>query len=70
MRKRVVRLALSALLLTLSFRLEARQPGKVFRIGVLVSPSASYILFRVEAFRRRLRELGYVEGKNVAIEYR
>lgn len=70
MRKRVVRLALSALLLTLSFRLEARQPEKVFRIGVLVSPSASYILFRVEAFRQRLRELGYVEGKNVAIEYR
>src|SRR6478672_434625 len=61
---------LGAVLLTLSFRTEAQQPEKVFRIGVLVSPSASYISFRVGAFRQRLRELGYVEGKNVVIEYR
>jgi ABC-type uncharacterized transport system substrate-binding protein len=61
---------LGAVLLTLSFRTEAQQPEKIFRIGVLVSPSESYISYRVGAFRQRLRELGYVEGKNVAIEYR
>ncbi len=70
MRKRVIRLALSTLLLSLSFGAEAEQPEKVLRIGVLVAPSASYISYRIGAFRQRLRELGYVEGKNVAIEYR
>jgi ABC-type uncharacterized transport system substrate-binding protein len=69
-RKRVVRLALSTLLLTLSFRAEAQQPEKVFRIGVLVAPSASYISYRVGAFRQRLSELGYVEGKNVVTDFR
>ena len=70
MRKRVIRLALSTLLLSLSFGAEAQQAEKVLRIGVLVAPSASYISYRIGAFRQRLRELGYVEGKNVAIEYR
>jgi ABC-type uncharacterized transport system substrate-binding protein len=69
-RKRVVRLALSTLLLTLSFRVEAQPAEKVFRIGVLVAPSASYISYRLEAFRQRLHELRYVERKNVVIEYR
>jgi len=68
--KTLIHLALSTLLLAISLRTEAQQPDKVFRIGVLVSPSASYISYRVGAFRQRLRELGYVEGKNVAIEYR
>ena len=70
MRKAVIRLTLGTLLLTLSFRVEAQQAEKVFRIGVLVAPSASYISYRLEAFRQRLRELGYVEGKNIVIEYR
>ena len=70
MRKRVVRLALGTLLLTLSFRVEAQQPEKIFRIGILVAPSASFISSRLEAFRQRLHELGYVEGKNIVIEYR
>jgi putative tryptophan/tyrosine transport system substrate-binding protein len=69
-RKTVIRLALGTLLLTVGFRAEAQRPEKVFRIGVLASPSASYISYRLEAFRQRLRELGYVEGKNVVIEYR
>jgi len=69
-RKAVIRLTLGTLLLTLSFRVEAQQAEKVFRIGVLVAPSASYISYRLGAFRQRLRELGYVEGKKVVIEYR
>jgi putative ABC transport system substrate-binding protein len=47
---------------------EAQQPGKVYRIGVLSPDSPPPGLF--EAFQARLRELGYVEGKNIAIELR
>ena len=49
---------------------EAQQPAKIPRIGILLAASASFFSARVEAFRQRLRELGYVEGKNIVIEYR
>ena len=49
---------------------QAQQPARIPRIGILVTPSASFFSARVEAFRQRLRELGYVEGKNIVIEYR
>jgi putative ABC transport system substrate-binding protein len=49
---------------------EAQQPARIFRIGILVAASASGYLSWVEAFRQRLRELGHVEGKNIVIEYR
>src|SRR5215470_19944301 len=51
---------------------EAQQPKKVPRIGYLVSVSRSSTreVGQVEAFRQGLRELGYVEGQNIAIEYR
>ena len=49
---------------------EAQQPARIPRIGILAAPSASFLSPRVEAFRQRLRELGYVEGKNIVIEYR
>jgi putative ABC transport system substrate-binding protein len=48
----------------------AQQAKKVPRIGFLATVSPSTILARVEAFRQGLRELGYVEGKNIVIEYR
>jgi putative ABC transport system substrate-binding protein len=48
----------------------AQQPARIPRIGILAPPSASFFSARVEAFRQRLRELGYVEGKNIVIEYR
>jgi putative tryptophan/tyrosine transport system substrate-binding protein len=48
----------------------AQQPGKVPRIGFLHAASAATISARVEAFRQGLRELGYVEGRNIIIEYR
>jgi ABC-type uncharacterized transport system substrate-binding protein len=53
-----------------AFTTEAQQPARIPRIGILVAPSASSYTARVEAFRQRLRELGYVEGKNILIEYR
>src|SRR5262245_27814323 len=49
---------------------EAQQPAKVPRIGVLATFSQSVIAARVEGFRQGLRELGYVEGKNIVIEWR
>ncbi|MGH7771671.1 MAG: ABC transporter substrate-binding protein [Candidatus Binatia bacterium] len=69
MSKKVIRLALAAMLFALSFPAEAQQPKKVPRIGYLAS-SLSAIASRTEAFRQGLRELGYVEGKNIVIEWR
>ena len=64
-----VRLLLTVLLFTVC-PANAQQPAKVPRIGVLAGSSSSGESPRVEAFRQGLRELGYVEGKNIAIEYR
>ena len=49
---------------------EAQQPAKIPRIGFLASGSPSAYASRTEAFRQGLRQLGYVEGKTIAIEYR
>ncbi len=49
---------------------EAQQAKKVPRIGFLTTVSPSTIAARIEAFRQGLRELGYVEGKNIVIEWR
>jgi putative ABC transport system substrate-binding protein len=61
---------LTTVLLTTAPPAEAQQPTKTLRIGYLspLTPSANPA--RIEAFRQGLRELGYVEGKNIAIEYR
>ena len=48
----------------------AQQPGKMRRIGFLSSASASSYGHRVEALRAGLRDLGYVEGRNIAFEFR
>jgi len=49
---------------------EAQQPKKVPRIGLLVPGSQSAFSVRIDAFRQGLSELGYVEGRNIVIEYR
>jgi len=49
---------------------EAQQAGKVFRVGFLGSTSPSGYASQVEAFRGGLRDLGYVEGQNLVIEFR
>jgi putative tryptophan/tyrosine transport system substrate-binding protein len=49
---------------------EAQQPKKVPRIGYLSVSSLSVMADRIEAFRQGLRELGYVEGKDIVIEWR
>src|SRR5919109_873090 len=70
MRKRFFGFALCATLFALSYSASAQQPAKVPRIGFLSATPASGIPDRIEAFRQGLRELGYLEGKNIYIEYR
>src|SRR6476660_4485875 len=70
MSKKVIRLTLCAILLVFHFPAEAQQPAGIPRIGILIAGSVSVQSARVEAFRQRLRELGYVEGKNIVVEYR
>jgi putative tryptophan/tyrosine transport system substrate-binding protein len=69
MKKKTTGLTLCALLFALCTIAEA-QPTKVPRIGYLSSASPSAGASRIQAFHQGLRELGYVEGKNVVIEYR
>jgi putative ABC transport system substrate-binding protein len=59
-----------AMLLALSFPAEAQQPKKVPRIGYLSSVDPARESTRSEAIRLALRERGYIEGQNIAIEYR
>src|SRR4029077_17343703 len=70
MSKKIILLALCSLLLAPCSAAKAQQPGKVFRIGYLGGASTSAVSDRIEAFRQGLRELGYIEGKNVVIEWR
>jgi ABC-type uncharacterized transport system substrate-binding protein len=62
--------ALCAMLFALCLSAEAQQPAKIPRIGYLAGSSPSTISARIEAFRKGLRDLGYVEGKNIVIEWR
>ena len=57
---------LAAVLLALSFSAEAQQPVKVSRVGILAEVSSP----QIDAFRQGLRDLGYVEGQNLAVERR
>ena len=51
-------------------RADAQQTGKIFRIGFLDPSTASGSAVLVEAFRQELSKLGWIEGKNITIEYR
>jgi putative ABC transport system substrate-binding protein len=61
---------IAVVLLALGVIAEAQQPAKVPRIGYLTANSPSAMAARNEAFRQGLRGLGYLEGKNMVIEYR
>ncbi len=70
MNKIFIHLALSTMLLALCFPVQAQQPKKIPRIGFVSGGSANDPGPGVNAFRQGLRDLGYVEGKNIVIEYR
>jgi len=69
MSNKTFRLLLSAVLFALCFSAEAQQPRKVPRVGVLSGGSSTGQPLH-DAFRQGLRELGYIEGQNIVIEYR
>jgi putative ABC transport system substrate-binding protein len=66
----VLSILLVVVLLVFGVIATAQQPTKVPRIGYLGSLPLSAFVSRIEAFREGLRELGYVEGKNIVIEWR
>src|ERR671919_926528 len=70
MSKKPICVALGIMLLPLTFSAQAQQPKKVPRIGFLSGSPPSSIKAGTEAFRQGLRDLGYVEGKNIVIEWR
>ena len=66
-----IAIAVAAILILASVHLaEAQQVKKVPRIGYLTGATPDGQTARIEAFRQGLRELGYIEGKNIVIEYR
>jgi putative ABC transport system substrate-binding protein len=70
MRKNRIGLTLGATLLALWSSASAQQPAKVPRIGWLTGGVLSTMSARHQAFRQGLSELGYIEGKNILIEWR
>jgi len=70
MKKKITVLALCAVLLALCSSTHAQQTGKIFRIGFLDGSTASGSTGLLEAFRQELTKLGWIEGKNITIEYR
>jgi putative ABC transport system substrate-binding protein len=61
---------ITLIVLAAAFIADAQEPPKIYRIGLQVVSPRDLNATRIEAFREGLRELGYVEGKNVMIEYR
>jgi putative tryptophan/tyrosine transport system substrate-binding protein len=70
MTKRFIFLALCSLLLAPCSAAEAQQTGKIARIGYLDNSTASGMAVLVDAFRQELGKLGWIEGKNIAFEFR
>jgi putative tryptophan/tyrosine transport system substrate-binding protein len=69
-KRKLGRFALCAMLLALCQSAEAQQPAKIPRIGFLDPSTASGMAGFLEAFRQELSKLGWIEGKNITIEYR
>jgi putative tryptophan/tyrosine transport system substrate-binding protein len=60
----------ATLVLVFGVAAEAQQAGKIFRIGYLDPSTASGSAVLLDAFRQELSKLGWIEGKNITIEYR
>src|SRR5215813_6610640 len=70
MSRKIFWVLLCALPLALGVPVEAQQPKKSVRVGYLAAVSAAADAPRLEAFRQGLRELGYIEGENLFMEFR
>jgi putative ABC transport system substrate-binding protein len=70
MTRKITVLTLCAMLFALCPSASSQQPVRIPRIGFLIGVSPSASAARIEAFRQGLRELGYIEGKNVVLELR
>src|SRR5919106_6481839 len=68
MNKKIVALVVGAAILASVQIVEAQKRAKVPRVGYLISAAGASAQY--EAFRQGLRDLGYIEGQNIAIEYR
>jgi ABC-type uncharacterized transport system substrate-binding protein len=71
MSSKIIRFALGALLVAFSLPAEAQQPAKIPRIGIVGgSQNANDPRSNTNVFRQGLRDLGYIEGKNILVELR
>jgi putative tryptophan/tyrosine transport system substrate-binding protein len=70
MNQRIFAFTLGTMLFAFCVCAQAQQPKKVARIGLLSAGSRSTSASRIESFRQGLRDLGYVEGQNIIIEFR
>jgi len=70
MSKKIFVLVLSAMLLALSFTVDAQQPKKIPWVCYLIGSTASSSAESLKPFRERLRELGYIKGQNISMESR
>jgi putative ABC transport system substrate-binding protein len=68
--RKITVLTLCAVLFALCGSVGAQQTGKVPRIGLLDSSTSSGMAVLVDAFRQEMSKLGWIEGKNITIEYR
>jgi putative tryptophan/tyrosine transport system substrate-binding protein len=69
-RKKITVLTLSILLFVLCFSAQAQQPEKPYRIGYIASAGPDAAGTNRGAFQQGLRDLGYIEGKNIQVEFR
>src|SRR5262245_30829576 len=70
MPRKITVVVLSAVLVALSVPVDAQQAGKIFRIGFLDNSTASGMAVLLDAFKQEMSKLGWIEGKNIAFEYR
>src|SRR5262245_41985142 len=70
MKMKITILVLSAMLFAVGSSAGAQQTGKICRIGFLDGTTASGMAVLLDAFRQELNKLGWIEGKNISIEYR
>ena len=66
----MIGLAIGNILLAVGLPAAAQQPTKIIRIGCLSAGDPASRGYRIDAFRHGLKDLGYIEGKNILIEYR